>query len=529
MNGFPLTVRAEWTKLRTVRGWVLALVAALVVVVGIGYASADATRSGGCPGMKVCGPPKGPGGVAVVDDFTFVQRPLGTDGTLTARITSMTGRIAARTPDGTGTPDLEAWAKAGLIVKAGTAPGSTYAAVMVTGGHGVRMQSDFTHDTAGPEVAAPSAAAPRWLRLTRAGSTLTGGTSPDGTHWTTVGTATLPDLPATARVGLFVTSSAHMEVDRHALGSSAMSAPTRATAAFDRVTLSGGGTGGSSGSGGTGGSGTGGGSTAQAAHGWQTTEVGGDPLSASLSAATHRTTANGEVFSVSGSGDIAPAVGGQVFGARSIERGLAGTFAGLLVVVVVGSSFVTAEYRRGLIRTTLAAQPRRGQVLAAKAVVVGAAAFAVGLAASVLTLVLTLHRLRSNGVFILPASFGTETRVVVGTALLVALAAVLALAVGTILRRATGAVTAVVAGVVLPYILAMTALPDAAADWVLRVTPAAAFAIQQTTLRYHQVANVYAPSDGYYPLPPWAGLAVLCGWTAVVLAVAYALLRRRDT
>lgn len=198
-------------------------------------------------------------------------------------------------------------------------------------------------------------------------------------------------------------------------------------------------------------------------------------------------------------------------------------------MVVVGSSFVTAEYRRGLIRTTLAAQPRRGQVLAAKAVVVGAAAFAVGLAASVLTLVLTLHRLRSNGVFILPASFGTETRVVVGTALLVALAAVLALAVGTILRRATGAVTAVVAGVVLPYILAMTALPDAAADWVLRVTPAAAFAIQQTTLRYHQVANVYAPSDGYYPLPPWAGLAVLCGWTAVVLAVAYALLRRRDT
>lgn len=511
MNGFLLTVRAEWTKLRTVRGWVIALVAALAVTVGIGYASADETRSGGCPGMKVCGPPTGPGGVAVVDGFTFVHRPLGADGTLTARIASMTGQIRA---GGSGTPDLEAWAKAGLIVKAGTAQGSSYAAVMVTGGHGVRMQSDFTHDTAGPEVAAPSAAAPRWLRLTRAGRTLTGATSPDGTHWTTVGTVTLPKLPATAQAGLFVTSSAHMEVDRHSLGRSATSSPTRATAVFDHVTL-------------TGGSG-GGASSAQVARAWHTTDVGADPMSAGLSGATHRTTPDGEVFSISGSGDIGPAVGGQVFGARSIERGLGGTFGGLLVLVVVGSSFVTAEYRRGLIRTTLAAQPRRGQVLAAKAVVVGAAAFVVGLAGSVLSLVLTVHRLHSNGVFILPASFVTETRVVVGTALLLALAAVLALAVGTVLRRATGAVTAVVAGVVLPYILVMTALPDAAADWVLRVTPAAAFAIQQTTVRYHQVANAYSPSDGYYPLPPWAGLAVLFGWTAVVLATAYALLRRRD-
>ena len=41
--------------------------------------------------------------------------------------------------------------------------------------------------------------------------------------------------------------------------------------------------------------------------------------------------------------------------------------------------FMTAEYRRGLIRVTLAASPRRGRVLAAKAVVIAAVAFAAGL------------------------------------------------------------------------------------------------------------------------------------------------------
>ena len=59
----------------------------------------------------------------------------------------------------------------------------------------------------------------------------------------------------------------------------------------------------------------------------------------------------------------------------TIAQTLTGVFAGLIAVVVVGAVFITAEYRRGLIRITLAASPRRGRVLAAKAVVVGAVTF----------------------------------------------------------------------------------------------------------------------------------------------------------
>ncbi|GAA2725020.1 hypothetical protein [Actinocorallia aurantiaca] len=45
---------------------------------------------------------------------------------------------------------------------------------------------------------------------------------------------------------------------------------------------------------------------------------------------------------------------------------------------------------------------------------------------------------------------------------------------------------------------------------------------------YHQVTSIYTPYNGYYPLAPWAGLAVLAGYAVVSLAVAAILLHRRD-
>jgi hypothetical protein len=82
---------------------------------------------------------------------------------------------------------------------------------------------------------------------------------------------------------------------------------------------------------------------------------------------------------------------------------------------------------------------------------------------------------------------------------------------------------------VLPYLLALTpVLPPSTARWLTEVTPAAALAVQQTLIRYPQVDSVYTPANGYFPLPPWAGLAVLAGYAAVALALAAVLLRRRD-
>jgi len=110
----------------------------------------------------------------------------------------------------------------------------------------------------------------------------------------------------------------------------------------------------------------------------------------------------------------------------------------------------------------------------------------------------------------------------------VAITAVMAVAIGAILRRSAAAVTAAIVVIVLPFLLAVTVLPVSVAAWVLRLTPAAGFAIEQSIPHYPQVSSVISPADGSYPLPPWGGFAVLCAWAVVALAGAYVLLRRRD-
>ena len=150
--------------------------------------------------------PTGPGGEAVNDSFYFVRQPLAGDGSITVRVTSLTGMTRASNGGSVG-PDspptgpaagLVPWAKAGIIITGEHPPGSAYAAMMVTGSHGVRMQYDYTGDIAGMPGARP---APRWLRLTRSGDVITGYDSADGTRWTEVGTVRLagPD-PAPCRL-----------------------------------------------------------------------------------------------------------------------------------------------------------------------------------------------------------------------------------------------------------------------------------------------------------------------------------------
>ena len=409
------------------------------------------------------------------------------------------------------TRGLQPWSKAGVIITASTRPGSAYAAMMVTGGHGVRLQDDYTHDTAGLPGAV-SAASPRWLRLTRAGDVLTGYDSADGTHWSKVGTARLPGLPATVQAGLFATSPAHSTVLSTSFGGgSSAGGSSLDTAVFDHVRLAG----------------------APPGAAWTGDAVGGQNTGGTAgqggAEGFHQ---SGGRFTVTGSGDIAPLIfdpAGSGFPTSTIERGLQGFFAGLIAVVVVAVMFITAEYRRGLIRTTLAASPRRGRVLAAKAIVAGAVTFAAGLAAALVVVLLGNHLAHGNGSYVLPVTSLTEVRVIVGTAAMLAVAAVLAVAVGTALRRSAAAVTAVIVVVVLPYILAIApVLPISAENWLLRVTPAAAFAVQQSIPAYPQVTAGYTPAAGYFPLAPWAGLAVLCAWAAVALVLAAVLLRRRD-
>jgi ABC-type transport system involved in multi-copper enzyme maturation permease subunit len=517
--GFAHLLHAEWTKFRTVRGWVIAVIVAVLVTVLLGLFQGSHSQVAPCiigqnSPCHYAAIPTGPGGESVTDTFYFVHRPLAGDGTITVRVTSLTEVAeSSQTLQGrpvSTKPAVVPWSKAGLIITAGSGQGSAYAAVLVTGSHGTRMQWNYTGDTAGlgkgpGEAGGVSAASPRWLRLTRAGDVITGYDSADGTSWTKIGTVTLPGLAPTVQAGLFATSPGYAkQTSQQITGASGIAAPTDATATFDRVGLHGGWPGSP----------------------WTGTAVKGGSNSPYVTGHEAGYRQAGGAFTVTGSGDIAPDVTDGV----PIDVLLAGLFIALVAVLVVGAQFMTAEYRRGLIRATLAASPRRGRALAAKAIVLGAVTFAAGLAGAAAAVLIGIPLLRGSGNPVYPATALTEVRVIAGTAALVAVFAVFALAVGAILRHGAGAVTVVITAVILPYLLtaAIPVLPAGAADWVLRVTPAAGFAIRQVIPAYPQVAASYTPSSGYFPLAPWAGFAVTCAWAALALALAAHLLRRRD-
>jgi ABC-type transport system involved in multi-copper enzyme maturation permease subunit len=352
-----------------------------------------------------------------------------------------------------------------------------------------------------------SASRPRWLRLVRDGGTITGYDSADGTHWTLVGTATLPGLTSTVQAGLFAAGSYYDS--RFCTFDSSFC--TRATGVFRHIGLS------------------------WPATGWTGTNVAG-PNFGVPAPGTLRQSA-GEL-TVASFGDIGPAAGDAYGGnGQSLQRALAGTYFGLIPLIVVAAMFITAEYRRRLIWVSLTAAPRRGRLLAAKAVAIGTVGFVAGLVAASLALAIGTPLLLRAGPLAWPVSLLTEARMVVGTGALLAVAAVLALAIGTIVRRSAPAVAIVILVIVVPYLLAFGPLsgsqpqgsgPGGGGGWPLQITPAAALSVQQAVPQFHQLLAVYPLTNGYYPLAPWAGLAVECAWAAAALALAFFLLRRRD-
>ena len=128
-DGFAQVLRAEWTKFRTMRGWVVTMLAAAVATALAPIALAGTAKSndpmtcvhGRCQveGSYVA---TGPDGEAVTDSFYFVHQPLAGNGSLTAAISSLRGtgpalHLPTTLPQSSRT---QPWAKAGILVKAST-------------------------------------------------------------------------------------------------------------------------------------------------------------------------------------------------------------------------------------------------------------------------------------------------------------------------------------------------------------------------------------------------------------------------
>jgi hypothetical protein len=481
-HGFGRLLRAEWTKLRTVSRWWLTLAIGVLVTVTVSLLSSFGSLTDFAGHTPVIGPD----GSAVQDDFAFVHQPLTGDGTITARVRD----LAALNGEGSS------WLKGGIMVKDSATEGAPYAAMLLTRAQGVRMQSNFTHDVAGGD-AAPDAG--HWLRLTREGDRLTGYESADGESWSTVGAVELAGLPAAAEAGLFVAASHEIRTEREFGAVAVGELATRARAVFDEVTL----TGGTAGS-------------------WQLTTVG-DP-----SVERGELDRSGGTFTLTGSGDIIPRPPHD----DTTRLSLTGAQIGLIAFGTLGVLFITAEYRRGMIRTTLTASPRRGRVLLAKAIVLAAVTFPAALLAAVVSFVLGQPALRDGGFAppIFPEvslSDGPALRAVIGTAVVLTLVAVFALGVGALLRSTAAAVALVIVLVVLPGVL-VSGLPLNVAHALLGATPAGGFSIQRTVPVYEHLEQACLPEDGCSPLGPWSGPGMLLAYTALALALAVWRLRRQD-
>ena len=135
-DGFGRLLRAEWTKFRTVRGWVTAVVIAAVLMdlVGLfagGQSNISCDNGGGQVGHgAACIPavPLGPGGEPVTDSFYFVRQPLTGNGSITVRVTSLTGRYGGgfgRPTRPPGPATRRPWRAARSAPSPGPRPGSS--------------------------------------------------------------------------------------------------------------------------------------------------------------------------------------------------------------------------------------------------------------------------------------------------------------------------------------------------------------------------------------------------------------------
>jgi ABC-2 type transport system permease protein len=202
---------------------------------------------------------------------------------------------------------------------------------------------------------------------------------------------------------------------------------------------------------------------------------------------------------------------------------LAGVDLGQAVVAILAVLVVSGEYSTGMIRTTLAAMPRRSTVLAAKAAVVTGLVLAAGTLAVLGSLLAGRLLLPGNGFTaahgFAPLSLGDGPvlRATAGSVLYLALIGLLSLGIATAVRESAVAIGLVLGLLYLAYIIAAAVTNQTVHRHLLQAAPMiAGLNIQATTgLRA-------------LPLSPWAGLGVTAAWAVGALLAGALLLRFRD-
>jgi ABC-type transport system involved in multi-copper enzyme maturation permease subunit len=185
-----------------------------------------------------------------------------------------------------------------------------------------------------------------------------------------------------------------------------------------------------------------------------------------------------------------------------------------LVLGVLAVLLISGEYGTGMIRSSMAAVPRRLPVLWAKLSVYVAVVFPLTLASSFAAFWLGQVAWQSQGQTAVGIGDPEVLRIVVGTALYLTVAGVLALAIGTLLRNSAAAISAVV-GLFFVLPIVFQAMPASIARYAEYLPSNAGGALSDVAT---------SPTV----LSPWTGFALLGGYTVAATAAAAWRLRRTD-
>jgi ABC-2 type transport system permease protein len=194
---------------------------------------------------------------------------------------------------------------------------------------------------------------------------------------------------------------------------------------------------------------------------------------------------------------------------------LSGVQIAQIAVGVLGVLLITSEYATGLIRTTLAAVPRRLPTLWGKAVVLAAAVAAVSVPAAVAVVLAGQSILGRQHLSVSLGDPGVA-RAIIGSALYLAVAGLLGLALGALLRSTAGGIAALF-GLLFAVPVLVGFLPGTLSDEIGKYLPGAA-GLAVTTVHHDPATS----------LAPWTGLGVFCAYTAVLLGFAAVRMRRGD-
>jgi ABC-2 type transport system permease protein len=180
---------------------------------------------------------------------------------------------------------------------------------------------------------------------------------------------------------------------------------------------------------------------------------------------------------------------------------------GQIAAIGFGTTAVSAEFRGGALRVTLAAVPRRGRWFAAKAVAVALPVLVVGLVTGGVSLVVGRAVLgaKADGL-----TWSEELRGVVGCGVYLTLMALLAAGLTAVLRSGVATLS-----ILIPFLLIVSFVIGDMSGTVADLLPDRA---GQEVL--HQSADAV--------LGPWTGLAVTALWTAAALLAGAWSVRRRD-